>query len=233
VAVVLGVGPGLGGAVARRFVREGFAVAIMARSGETLAPAEAAIHENGGTSIAITTDAADPEAMHEAFAKVRRDLGHPEVFVYNAGAFRPAGLLEISPTDFERAWKVNCFGGFLGAREVLPSMIDRGHGTILFTGATGSLRGGARFSMLAVGKFGLRALAQSIAREFGPKGIHVAHVVVDGQIDTPRTRLYAPDRETNSFLSPDAIAETYWQLHAQHPTAWTLELDIRPSIEKF
>lgn len=129
-------------------------------------------------------------------------------------------------------------GAFYAAQQVLPAMVEAGRGTILLTGATASLRGSARFSALAVGKFGLRALAQSMAREFGPQGIHVAHVVIDGQIDgqinTPRVReMYGEDREEHTMLAPDAISETYWQLHAQDPTAWTLELDLRPSVESF
>jgi NAD(P)-dependent dehydrogenase (short-subunit alcohol dehydrogenase family) len=124
-------------------------------------------------------------------------------------------------------------GAFYGARQVLPAMLGAGRGTVLLTGATASLRGSARFSALAVGKFGLRALAQSMAREFGPQGIHVAHVIIDGQINTPRMREMSPEREEHTMLSPDAIAETYWQLHVQDPTAWTLELDLRPSVESF
>jgi NAD(P)-dependent dehydrogenase (short-subunit alcohol dehydrogenase family) len=128
---------------------------------------------------------------------------------------------------------VNCLGGFLCAREVLPAMLESGRGTLLFSGATASLRGGARFSGLAVGKFGLRALAQSVAREFGPRGIHAAHVIIDGQIDTARVRSMMPGRDAASMLAPDAIAESYWQLHVQHPSAWTQELDLRPASEKF
>ena len=112
-------------------------------------------------------------------------------------------------------------------------MVEAGRGTVLLTGATASLRGSARFSALAVGKFGLRALAQSMAREFGPQGIHVAHVIIDGQIDTPKVRAMSPEREEHTMLSPEAIAETYWRLHTQDPTAWTLELDLRPSVESF
>jgi NAD(P)-dependent dehydrogenase (short-subunit alcohol dehydrogenase family) len=155
----------------------------------------------------------------------------PDVLVYNAGAFQMGGIVEVSPADFERCWQANCFGGFLCAREVVPAMVERGAGTILFTGATASLRGSARFSCLAVGKFGLRALAQSLARELGERGIHVAHVVVDGQIESERTR--AAKRAAEAVLAPDAIAETYWQLHVQDRTAWTQELDVRPAVEKF
>jgi NAD(P)-dependent dehydrogenase (short-subunit alcohol dehydrogenase family) len=124
-------------------------------------------------------------------------------------------------------------GAFYASQQVLPAMVERGSGTILLTGATAALRGSARFSALAVGKFGLRALAQSMAREFGPQGVHVAHVIIDGQIDTARVREMVGEREAHTMLHPDAIAETYWNLHAQDPTAWTLELDLRPSVESF
>jgi NAD(P)-dependent dehydrogenase (short-subunit alcohol dehydrogenase family) len=143
------------------------------------------------------------------------------------------GILDLSPEKFDECFKANCAGAFYAAQQVLPAMVEAGRGTVLLTGATAALRGGARFSALAVGKFGLRALAQSMAREFGPQGVHVAHVVVDGQIDTPRVREMSPDREDHTMLSPDAIAETYWQLHSQHRTAWTLELDLRPAVESF
>ena len=233
VAVVLGVGPGLGAAVARRFAREGFAVGLMARGKDKLTPVQAEIEKDGGTALSIATDATNPASVAAAFAQVRDQLGAPEVFVYNAGAFQMGGILEVTPEQFEQCWKANCFGGFLGAQQVLPAMVARRRGTILLTGATGSLRGGAQFACLAVGKFGLRALAQSLAREFGPQGIHVAHIIVDGQIDTPRLRAMAPDRATHTLLSPAAIAETYWQLHVQDATAWSLELDLRPAVEKF
>jgi NAD(P)-dependent dehydrogenase (short-subunit alcohol dehydrogenase family) len=144
------------------------------------------------------------------------------------------GILDLDVAQFEQAWRANCLGALLGAQQVLAAMLTRGQGTILLTGATASLRGAANFAGLAVGKFGLRALAQSMARELGPQGIHVAHFVIDGQIDNPRTRGRTPaDRSQHTYLSPDAIAETYWQTHAQHPTAWALEIDLRPAVEKF
>lgn len=233
VAAVLGVGPGLGAAVARRFAGEGFAVALMARREESVAEAQREIESAGGKALAVPTDATDPESVEAGFERVRSGLGDPEVFVYNAGAFQMGGILEIEPEQFDSCFKANCAGAFYAARQVLPTMVEAGRGTILLTGATASLRGSARFSALAVGKFGLRALAQSMAREFGPQGIHVAHVIVDGQISTPRTRGMFPDREEHTMLSPDAIAETYWQLHSQDKTAWTLELDLRPSVESF
>jgi NAD(P)-dependent dehydrogenase (short-subunit alcohol dehydrogenase family) len=233
VAAVLGVGPGLGAAVARRFAREGFAVALMARREGSVAGVREEIEGAGGTALAVSADATDPASVAAAFDRVRAELGDPEVFVYNAGAFQMGGILEVSPEKFDECFKANCAGAFYAAQQVLPAMVEAGRGTVLLTGATAALRGGARFSALAVGKFGLRALAQSMAREFGPQGIHVAHAVIDGQIDTPRVREMSPGREDHTMLSPDAIAEAYWQLHSQHPTAWTLELDLRPSVESF
>ena len=232
-AAVLGVGPSLGAAVARRFAREGFAVALMARREESVANVQEQIETAGGTALPISTDATDPASVAAAFERVRGELGDPEVFVYNAGTFQMGGILDLSPEKFDECFKANCAGAFYAAQQVLPAMVEAGRGTVLLTGATAALRGSARFSALAVGKFGLRALAQSMAREFGPQGIHVAHVIIDGQIDTPRLREMSPDREDHTMLSPDAIAETYWQLHAQHPTAWTLELDLRPAVESF
>jgi NAD(P)-dependent dehydrogenase (short-subunit alcohol dehydrogenase family) len=233
VAAVMGVGPGLGAAVARRFARGGFTVGLMARGPENLAPVQKDIERGGGSALSIPTDATDPDSVAAGFAHLRQRFGDPEVLVYNAGAFEMSGVLDISPEQFEQCWRANCFGGFLGAKEVLPPMLARRRGTIIFTGATASLRGSARFACLAVGKFGLRALAQSLAREFGYDGIHVAHVVIDGMIDTPRVRSLAPDRDAEALLSPEAIAEAYWQLHTQERSAWSLELDLRPAVEKF
>jgi NAD(P)-dependent dehydrogenase (short-subunit alcohol dehydrogenase family) len=233
VAAVLGVGPGLGAAVARRFADQGFAVAIMARREESLAGIRQDIVNDGGTALPVSTDATDAGSVAAAFERVRDELGNPEVLVYNAGAFQLGGVLEISPTQFDECFRANCAGAFYAARQVIPAMVEAGGGTILLTGASAALRGKARFSALAVGKFGLRALAQSMAREFGPQGIHVSHVIIDGQIDTPSIREMMPDREKHTLLSPDSIAETYWQLHAQDRTAWTLEADLRPSVESF
>ena len=233
VAAVLGGGPGLGATVARRFAREGFAVGLMARGEESLAAAREEVEALGGTALAVTTDATDAVSVASSFDRVREELGEPEVFVYNAGAFQMGGILELSPEQFDDCFRANCSGAFYGAQQVLPAMVERERGTIILTGATAALRGSARFAALATGKFGLRALAQSMAREFGPQGIHVAHVIIDGQINTPRLREAQPDREESTTLSPESIAETYWQLHAQDPTAWTLELDLRPAPESF
>ena len=227
VAVIVGVGPGLGASLAHRFAREGFAVGLVARSKDKLLPVEEAL--KGTRTVCAPADAGDPKSIAAAFAKIRESLGAPDVLVYNAGAFQMGGILDITPEHFDACFRANCSGALFSAQQVLPDMIARKSGTILLTGATASLRGSARFAALATGKFALRALAQSMAREFSPQGIHVAHVVIDGQINTPR----GPKRDAATMLSPDAIAETYWQLHTQHPTAWTLEIDLRPSVEKF
>ncbi|MBA2534194.1 MAG: SDR family NAD(P)-dependent oxidoreductase [Rubrobacter sp.] len=233
VAAVLGVGPGLGAAIGRRFAGEGFAVALMARREESVARVREEIEDHGGKTITVSADATDPNSVAAAFERVSEELGDPEVFVYNAGAFQMGGILDLSPKQFDECFRANCAGAFYAAQQVLPAMVEDGHGTILLTGASAALRGKASFSALAAGKFGLRALAQSMAREFGPQGIHVAHVIVDGQINTPRLREMMPAREDDTMLSPDAIAETYWQLYSQDRTAWTLELDLRPSVETF
>jgi NAD(P)-dependent dehydrogenase (short-subunit alcohol dehydrogenase family) len=233
VAVVMGAGPGLGAATAHRFAREGFAVALMARSEEKLAQIQSDIENAGGQALSVTVDVTDPKSVAAAFGQVKSQLDAPSVLIYNAGIFQVNGVLDIAPEKFEYAWKVNCFGAFLGAQQVLPTMLERKIGTIIFTGATASLKGSARFAPLAVGKFGLRALAQSLAREFGPQGIHVAHVVIDGMINTQRVREMLSEPQEQTMLSPQAIAQTYWQLYQQDATAWTLEMDLRPAVEKF
>ncbi len=231
--VIVGVGPGLGAALAERFAREGHAVALLSRSAGHRDTIIERIRAGGGHAHGYGCDVREPQSVAAAFEQVRATLGDPEVLIYNAGLFAVGGLLELSPADFENAWRVNCLGGFLAAREVAPAMLARGRGTLLFTGATAALRGGARFAGLAVGKFGLRALAQSLAREFGPEGIHVAHVVIDGQIGSPAAYQRSPGRSADSFLEPAAIADTYWQLHRQPRSAWTLEQDLRPNVEHF
>ncbi len=233
VAVVVGVGAGLGSAIAHRFAREGFAVALMARNAEQLTHTQKEIESYGGKALVVPCDVTDAVSVQAAFAQVQSQLDAPEVLVYNAGAFKIAGILELTWEQFEYCWKVNCFGAFLAVQQVLTQMVERSRGTILLTGATAATRGSAKFSALAVGKFGLRALAQSLAREFGRQGIHVVHIVIDGMINTPRVRAMVPDRSAHTLLSPEAIAETYWQLYQQNNTAWTLEIDLRPAVEEF
>jgi NAD(P)-dependent dehydrogenase (short-subunit alcohol dehydrogenase family) len=232
-AVIVGAGPGLGLALARRFAREGFALSLVARQESTLAGLSQALSALGPRLNTYAADAANPEAVDAVCAATLRDLGEPSVLIYNAGSYQPGGLADVSPEQFEAAWKIGCLGAFLFARRLVPAMADAGRGTVLLTGATAAWRGGKGFATLAVPKFGLRALAQSMAREYGPQGVHVAHVVIDGQIDTPRLRERDPARPSHTLLAPDAIAETYWQLHCQDASAWTLEMDLRPAVERF
>ncbi len=232
-AVIAGIGPGTGAALATRFAAEGYTVALVARTAEKLAPIAAAIRDAGGQALEVPADAGDPAAVAAAAASIRDQAGDPEVLIYNAGTFQIAGILDITPEAFESSWKANCYGAFLWSQQVLPAMVQAANGTCIYTGATAALRGSSRFSTLAVGKFGLRALAQSIAREFGPQGIHAAHVIIDGMIDTPRVRSWQPDKAPHTLVDPTAIAETYWQLHNQSPRAWTQEMDLRPSVERF
>ncbi|HLI13521.1 MAG TPA: SDR family NAD(P)-dependent oxidoreductase [Alphaproteobacteria bacterium] len=235
IAVVVGVGPGLGAALARRFVQAGMAVALAARRLDKLTPLAT---ELGHGAHAYGCDATDEGQVESLFATVTAELGTPSLVVYNASAFLRKSILETSLEEFERSWRVTCRGGFLvgrAAARLMARRIEAGGpgGTILFTGATASLRGGAMFHNFAVGKFGLRALAQSMARELQPKGIHVAHVVIDGQIAGERPGYRREERGADALLEPAAIAESYYQLHRQQRSAWTFELDLRPWVEKF
>lgn len=236
IAVVVGAGPGLGAALARRFARARMQVAIASRKLFRLEPLTQELIALGANARAYACDATNEAQVTDLFSRVSSDLGTPDLAVYNAGAFVPKGLVETSAEEFERCWRVGCYGGFLVGREAVKLMLARrpqAQGTILFTGATASLRGSARFHNLAVGKFGLRALAQSMAREFQPRGIHVAHVVIDGQIASDRDGYRGQERGSDAVLDPDAIAETYYQIHRQPRSAWTLEADLRPWVEPF
>ncbi len=230
IALVVGVGGGLGAALGRRFAKAGMSVALAARSGTTSEPLAAEI---GGGARAYAADATDEAAVAGLFEQVCGDLGEPDLVVYNAGAYQRASILDATADDFERCWRTCCFGGFLVGRAAARIMAARGSGTIIFTGATASLRGSATFFNLAVGKFGLRALSQSMARELGPQGVHVAHALIDGQINGPRHADLVDQRGPDALLAPDAIAEAYYGLHSQHRSAWTQELDLRPWVEKF
>lgn len=230
-AIVVGVGPGLGFALVRRFAKAGMAVAMAARAKEHLEQLLQKEPVEGARAYAC--DATDQGSVGRLFEQAEQDLGAPELVVFNAGAFEPGSVLDTAPADFERCWRVGCFAGFLVGQAAARRMLEAGRGTILFTGATAALRGGANFANLAVPKFGLRALAQSMARELGPKGIHVGHVVIDGQIRSERYAHMAAGRGPDALLEPDAIAEAYYHLHTQPRSAWTLELDLRPWVEKF
>jgi NAD(P)-dependent dehydrogenase (short-subunit alcohol dehydrogenase family) len=227
--LIAGVGPGLGIALATRFAREGYRVAMLARSRDRLAAMAAHAPDR---LVAMPCDVTDPAEVSAAFEETERRLGPLVCAVFNAGAFRPGSVLDIAPNDFEHCWRVGAFAGFLIGQAAALRMVARGSGTILFTGATASLRGGANFANLASPKFALRALAQSMARELGPRGIHVAHVIIDGHIGGPAGNDdggHLPD----SRLAPDAIAEVYLDLHRQHRSAWSQEIDLRPWVERF
>ena len=235
VAVIVGVGPGLGCALAQRFGKARMDVALASRHPGRLDALAAECSGIVHGARAYPCDATREDSVANLFRQVRAELGEPDVVVYNAGAFVPRSILETSAEEFEACWKVGCLGGFLVGREAARGMVERPQpaGTILFTGATASLRGSAGFHNLAVGKFGLRALAQSMARELQPKGIHVAHVVLDGRIRPSLTVERGGEPDGEDMLHPDAIAEAYYQLHLQPRSAWTQEMDLRPWVEKF
>jgi NAD(P)-dependent dehydrogenase (short-subunit alcohol dehydrogenase family) len=229
-AVVVGVGPGLGAALADALAAAGYIVFAAARNVERVAGLGVA--RPSGQVIAVACDATKPADVEALFARATAK-GPLAMAVYNAGTFVRASVLDTSPDEFERCWRIGCFGGFLVGRAAARAMLTRGSGTIVLTGATASLRGGAGFVNLASPKFGLRALAQSMARELGPKGIHVAHAIIDGQIRAERYEQLLAERGPDSLLEPAAIAHTYLALHRQPRTAWTHELDLRPWSEKF
>ncbi|HXZ02955.1 MAG TPA: SDR family NAD(P)-dependent oxidoreductase [Stellaceae bacterium] len=237
-ALVVGVGAsrGLGAAAARRFAREGLHVVIAGRTREKLEQTAAEIAAAGGSVEPAVGDAAI-EADAARFIAAAEAKGPLAIALHNAGSNRHDGILELECADFEQLWREHCLGGFLTGREAARRMVPRGAGTILFTGASGSLRGRAGFAAFAAAKAGLRALSQSMARELGAKGIHVAHVVIDGGIDGARLLGRFPDlrerRGPDGLLSIEAIADSFWQIHRQHRSAWTQELDLRPWAEPF
>ena len=237
VALIVGAGDATGGAIARRFAREGYVACVTRRHPEKLEPLVARIEADGGKARAFGSDARREEQVIELVGTIEREVGPIEVAVYNVGGNVRFPIREMSARVYFKTWEMGAMGGFIVGREVAKVMAPRGRGTILFTGATASLRGGVGFAAFAGAKHALRALAQSMARELGPLGIHVAHVVIDGAIDTPFIRENFPERyalkEKEGILDPEAIAENYWRLHVQPRSAWTHELDLRPWIEKW
>ncbi|HWI84163.1 SDR family oxidoreductase [Ramlibacter sp.] len=241
VALIVGAGDATGGAVARRFAQGGYTVCATRRRADQLQPLIERIRAEGGTAHGFASDARKEEAVVALVEQIESTIGPIEVLVFNIGANAPSSILDETASRYFKIWEMACFAGFLNGREVARRMVARpgdGHkGTIIFTGATASLRGSANFAAFAGAKHGLRALAQSMARELGPRGIHVAHLIVDAAIDTAFIRDNFPQRYAlkaqGGIVDPEHIAQTYWMLHRQPRDAWTHELDLRPWIEKF
>jgi NAD(P)-dependent dehydrogenase (short-subunit alcohol dehydrogenase family) len=236
-AIVAGVGAsrGLGAAVARRFAREGFRVTLIGRSDEKLGATLKELEQRGVKTRGIVGDVTDEALLRRAVAEADAPDAPLEAAIFNAGGNWPKAFLEMDASFLEGMWRVNALAGFFFAKAALEAMLPRQSGSLIFTGASGSLRGRANFGGFAQAKAALRALAQSAAREFGPKGIHVAHVVVDGAIDGDRINTFLPglkaQRGPDGLLDPDAIAENFWHLHCQTRSAWTHEIDVRPWVE--
>ena len=233
--VVIGAGDATGGAVARRFAREGYVACMTRRDAARLSPLAERIRADGGEAHAFGCDARDEDQTVALFERIEREVAPIEVAVFNIGGNVRFPVTETTSRVYRKVWEMAGFAGFLAGREAARAMLPRGRGTIVFTGATASLRGGAGFSAFAGAKHALRALAQSMARELGPQGIHVAHVVIDGAIDTEFIRTQFPERhalkDRDGILDPDHIADAYWTLHGQPRDTWTHEMDLRPWIE--
>ncbi len=237
-AIIVGVGAeqGLGAALCRLLATRGYHVVIAGRTAAKIDRVAAAIQASGGSAEAIETDATDEAAVTRLFEHAftdRDDIAPPDLVVFNAGINRQIGFRDLTATQFEEFWRICCFGGFLVGREAARHLAPLGRGTVIFTGASASLRGKAGFAQFAAAKAGLRMISQSMAREFGPLGLHVAHPIIDGSIDGERLRSRRPDADADGLLKIDAIAESYWHIHRQHPSAWTQELDLRPYKENF
>jgi len=247
VCLVIGAGDATGGAVAKRFAREGYTVCATRRSLDKLQPLMAEIQSTGGVIHGFASDARREEEVVALVEHIESTLGPIEVLVFNIGANSPNSILTETARRYTKMWEMACFAGFLVGREVAKRMVQRPNaegtpgtshkGTIIFTGATASVRGSAHFAGFSGGKMALRALAQSMARELGPMGVHVAHTIIDGAIDTEFIRTMFPERyalkDQDGILNPDHIADAYWMLHQQPRDAWTHELDLRPYMEKF
>lgn len=236
-AVVIGAGDALGGAIARRFAKGGLVAVPSRRKIQPLGELVAQIEAQGGRAEGIPCDARDEEAVIEMFDRIEAEIGPLEVFVFNTGAQHRSSILDMTTRIYRQVWESATLAGFVTGREAARRMAAQGRGTIIFTGATASVRGGANFASFASAKHALRALAQSMARELGPMGVHVGHIIVDGMIDSEAVRTKFPD-ETDALpdggmLDPDHIAEAYWAMHTQPKDAWTFEMDIRPSVERW
>ena len=234
-AIIVGAGTGTGAEVAKLFAKAGYGVAVARRNADALTSLVAEIEQSGAHAKSVGADASDERAVIDLFDTAERALGPVEVAVFNAAGIMRGSILETTKNDFELMWRASALGGFLVGREAARRMTTRGRGTIIFTGATASTKASANFAAFAAGKHGLRAVAQSMARELGPKGIHIAHVIVDGVINVQRSREMMPDRTEakgpNGLIDAKRIAESYLWLHKQPRDSWTFELDLRPAIE--
>ncbi len=226
-ALIVGVGGGLSASLARLFHKEGMAVALAARNADKL---DGLAGEIGGSAHAC--DASDPASVAALFEAVTDGMGAPDIVVFNPSYRARGPIVDLDPEQVRRVIEISCFGGFLVAQQAARQMIERGSGTILLTGASASVKGYPNSSSFAMGKFGLRGLAQSLARELQPKNVHVAHFVIDGGIAKAGDARVA-ERGPDGTLDPDAIAETYLHIHRQHRSAWTWEVEVRPWVETF
>ena len=243
VAVIIGAGDYIGSAIAKRFALGGYEIVAARRNktGDKLAPLQAAIESNGGICHPMTMDARDEVQVKALFEKTERDIGPIDVCVFNVGGNVHFPIAKTTTRVFYKVWEMACFAGFLCGREAADYMVPRGRGSIFFTGATASVRGASGYAAFASAKSGLRALAQSMARELGPKNIHVSHLIIDAGVDTAFVRNLMKEQMGEAFdhlppdtlMNPDSIAQVYWFLHHQPRDAWTFELDLRPFGETF
>ncbi|MCJ1290197.1 hypothetical protein MMC34_001733 [Xylographa carneopallida] len=238
-AIIAGVGPGTGAALAKKFAKE-YPVVLLARNPSNYDSLVEEIEKSGGKAVGISTDVSSPESVEEAFKKIKSISTEVAAGIFNVGGkFIRKPFLELGLEDFEAGYEANGKGAFLFSQQILPLLLKTvstspAHPpTLIFTGATASMKGSAGMSSFATGCFAKRALAQSLAREFGPKGVHVGHAIIDGVIDIPRTKEYKVSDEPDAKISADAIADAYWHLHTQPRTTFTNELDIRPYVEKW
>lgn len=240
VCFIVGAGDYIGAAIARRFASGGYIVCLGRRNGEKNESLVNEINASGNQAYGYTLDAREEEQIEQRFAAIENEIGPIEIVISNPGGNVNFPILETTERVFYKVWKMACLSGFLTGREAAKYMLPRKKGSIFFTGATASMRGGSGFAAFSSAKFGLRALAQSMARELGPENIHVAHLVIDSGVDTAFVRERYKDRGINSdelpadtLMNPKSVADTYWMLHNQSRDAWTHEMDIRPFAEKF
>lgn len=240
VCLIVGAGDAIGAAVGRRFAAGGFHVCLARRDREALAPLLAGIEDAGGSASGWPLDARDEDQVASTFLRIEAERGPLDCVLFNVGGNVQRSARDTSARLFRKVWEQCCLGGFLVGREAAEHMLPRGRGSLFFTGATASVRGGAGYAAFASAKAGLRNLAQSLARELGPEGIHVAHLVIDAGVDTPwvRDRIRESGRDpeglpADTLMRPDSVAEAYWQLHAQARDGWTFELDLRPFAERW